>query len=75
MLYGVWTNSLGLISDAIHTAFDYMAIAIDLFASVVSGWEKNGCFTYGYGPGETLSRFANGILLMYLSSLKRFSDC
>ncbi|KAG8694772.1 putative zinc transporter msc2, partial [Ceratobasidium sp. 394] len=26
MLYGVWTNSLGLISDAIHMAFDCMAI-------------------------------------------------
>jgi zinc transporter 5/7 len=45
MLYGVWTNSLGLISDAIHMAFDCMEIAMGLFVSVVSGWEKNERFT------------------------------
>jgi len=31
MLYGVWTNSLGLISDAIHMALLY-AIGMGLFA-------------------------------------------
>ena len=67
MLYGVWTNSLGLISDAIHMAFDCMAIAMGLFASVMSGWEKNERFTYGYGRVETLSGFANGIFLILIS--------
>jgi zinc transporter 5/7 len=57
MLYGVWSNSLGLISDATHMAFDCMAIAMGLFASGMSGWEKNGRFTYGYGRVETLSGF------------------
>jgi len=67
MLYGVWTNSLGLISDAIHMAFDCMAIAMGLFASVMSGWERNERFTYGYGRVETLSGFANGIFLILIS--------
>jgi Cation efflux family len=48
MLYGVWTNSLGLISDAIHMAFDCMAIGMGLFASVMATWEPNERFTYGY---------------------------
>ena len=42
MLYGVWTNSLGLISDAMHTIYDFMV-----------GWEKNERFIYGYGRGDT----------------------
>lgn len=47
MLYGVWTNSLGLISDAIHMAFDCMAIGVGLFASVMATWTPNERFTYG----------------------------
>lgn len=69
MLYGVWTNSLGLISDgessptfshlwnwswislslqAIHMAFDCMAIGVGLFASVMATWAPNERFTYGF---------------------------
>jgi solute carrier family 30 (zinc transporter), member 5/7 len=48
MLYGVWTNSLGLISDAIHMAFDCMAIGMGLFASVMATWAPNERFTYGW---------------------------
>ncbi|KAG7443615.1 cation efflux protein [Guyanagaster necrorhizus] len=67
MLYGVWTNSLGLISDAIHMAFDCMAIGVGLFASVMATWEPNERYTYGYGRIETLSGFANGIFLILIS--------
>ncbi|TFK74899.1 cation efflux protein [Pluteus cervinus] len=67
MLYGVYTNSLGLISDAIHMAFDCMAIGVGLFASVMATWEPNEQFTYGYGRIETLSGFANGIFLILIS--------
>ncbi|KAG9128131.1 putative zinc transporter msc2 [Ceratobasidium sp. 392] len=67
MLYGVWTNSLGLISDAIHMAFDCMAIGMGLFASVMATWSPNERFTYGYGRVETLSGFANGIFLILIS--------
>lgn len=67
MLYGVWTNSLGLISDAIHMAFDCMAIAMGLFASVMATWKPNERFTYGYSRIETLSGFANGIFLILIS--------
>ncbi|EJD43690.1 cation efflux protein [Auricularia subglabra TFB-10046 SS5] len=67
MLYGVWTNSLGLISDAIHMAFDCMAIGMGLMASVMATWAPNEKFTYGYGRIETLSGFANGIFLLLIS--------
>ncbi|KAH9935868.1 cation efflux protein [Epithele typhae] len=67
MLYGIWTNSLGLISDAIHMAFDCMAIGVGLIASVMARWPPNERFTYGYGRIETLSGFANGIFLVLIS--------
>ncbi|KAI0305962.1 cation efflux family-domain-containing protein [Multifurca ochricompacta] len=67
MLYGIWTNSLGLISDAIHMGFDCLAIGVGLFASIMATWPPNERFTYGYGRIETLSGFANGIFLILIS--------
>ena len=48
VVYGFWTNSLGLISDAGHMLFDCMALAIGLFASYVSTLKPNKKYTYGY---------------------------
>ncbi|ETW78917.1 zinc transporter [Heterobasidion irregulare TC 32-1] len=67
MVYGIWTNSLGLISDAIHMGFDCMAIGVGLLASVMATWPPNEQFTYGYARIETLSGFANGIFLILIS--------
>ncbi|SPO31516.1 related to zinc transporter [Ustilago trichophora] len=67
LLWGVWTNSLGLISDAIHMFFDCAAIGMGLFASVMATWPTDSTFTYGYGRVETLSGFANGIFLILIS--------
>jgi zinc transporter 5/7 len=52
---------------AIHMAFDCMAIAMGLFASVMATWKPNERFTYGYSRIETLSGFANGIFLILIS--------
>ncbi|MBW0473868.1 hypothetical protein O181_013583 [Austropuccinia psidii MF-1] len=65
--YGIWTNSLGLISDSIHMFFDCMALAVGLFASVMATWPPDQQFTYGYGRVETLSGFANALFLMLIS--------
>ncbi|CAG8614461.1 9379_t:CDS:10, partial [Ambispora gerdemannii] len=67
MIYGIWTNSLGLISDAIHMFFDCLALGVGLLAAIMSKWPTNNKFTYGYGRIETLSGFANGIFLVLIS--------
>ena len=36
LLYGVWTNSLGLISDSFHMFFDCTALLAGLAATVIS---------------------------------------
>ncbi|KAJ2610711.1 putative zinc transporter msc2 [Coemansia sp. RSA 1365] len=67
VIYGYITNSLGLISDAIHMLFDCMALAIGLVAAVMSRWPSDKAFTFGYGRIEILSGFANGVFLMLIS--------
>ncbi|KWU42387.1 CDF-like metal transporter, partial [Rhodotorula sp. JG-1b] len=67
MAYGVWTNSLGLISDSIHMFFDCLALGMGLFASVMATWPSNNVYTYGYSRVETLSGFANGVFLCLIS--------
>ncbi|KAJ1721950.1 putative zinc transporter msc2 [Coemansia erecta] len=67
VVYGYITNSLGLISDAIHMLFDCMALAIGLIAAVMSKWPPSETFTFGYDRIETLSGFANGVFLMLIS--------
>jgi hypothetical protein len=47
LAWGAWTNSLGLISDAVHMAFDCAALGVGLAASVMARWEKGGRWTYG----------------------------
>ena len=47
-LYGIWSNSLGLISDAAHMLFDCLALAIGLCALVIAEWKPNQSFTFGY---------------------------
>jgi len=66
-LYGWWTNSLGLISDAFHMLFDCMALFIGLAASVISTWKPDNVYSYGYGRVEVLSGFINGIFLIFVA--------
>ncbi|KAJ2967197.1 hypothetical protein NUW58_g10504 [Xylaria curta] len=63
-VYGYLTDSLGLLSDSIHMFFDCVALAVGLFASVMSKWPPSQRFPYGFGKVETLSGFANGVFLI-----------
>ncbi|KAI9281185.1 hypothetical protein BY458DRAFT_584119 [Sporodiniella umbellata] len=78
LAYGVWTNSLGLISDAIHMFFDCLALGVGLFASVMSRWPSNSEYSYGlgrlivigeirYNRIETLAAYFNGVFLIMIS--------
>lgn len=67
LFFGIITNSLGLVGDAFHMLFDCTALAIGLYASVISRWEANKSFTYGFGRVEVLSGFVNGIFLCFIS--------
>ncbi|XP_071392691.1 zinc transporter 7-like [Centroberyx affinis] len=65
LLYGIWSNSLGLISDSFHMFFDCTALLAGLAASVISRWRANDCFSYGYVRAEVLAGFVNGLFLIF----------
>lgn len=66
-IYGFWTNSLGLMTDAFHMLFDCTALAIGLFAEVISKWPANEIFTYGFGRVEVIAGFLNAIFLCLIA--------
>lgn len=68
LLYGYWTNSLGLMSDAFHMLFDCAALLIGLIASYIAQLKKSDNeYTYGYGKIETISGLFNGVFLVFIS--------
>lgn len=67
MVYGVLTNSLGLISDSFHMLFDCSALVMGLYASVMSRWKATRVFSYGFDRVEVLSGFVNGLFLIVIA--------
>ncbi len=67
LAYGVWTNSLGLISDSFHMFFDCTGLLAGLSASVITKWRANEKFSYGYVRAEVLAGFINGLFLLFIS--------
>ncbi|XP_033820669.1 zinc transporter 7 isoform X1 [Periophthalmus magnuspinnatus] len=65
LAYGLWSNSLGLISDSFHMFFDCTALLAGLAASVISRWRSNDSFSYGYVRAEVLAGFVNGLFLIF----------
>ncbi|CAF0859794.1 unnamed protein product, partial [Didymodactylos carnosus] len=67
LLYGAWTNSLGLISDGFHMLFDCTALVMGLYAALMTRWKPTRVFSYGYGRVEVLSGFVNGLFLVVVA--------
>ncbi|CAF1119640.1 unnamed protein product [Rotaria sp. Silwood1] len=67
LLYGAWTNSLGLISDGFHMLFDCTALVVGLYAALMTRWKPTRVFSYGYGRVELLSGFVNGLFLVVVA--------
>ncbi len=61
---GGWlTNSLALLSDAVHMLTDVAALSLALAALWVAGRPATGSKTFGYHRAEILAALANGVLL------------
>jgi cation diffusion facilitator family transporter len=62
---GLATNSLGLISEAVHSGTDLVAALLTLFAVGVSGRPADRMHPYGHGKAEHLAALAEaGILVL-----------
>ncbi|XP_063709438.1 zinc transporter 7 [Culicoides brevitarsis] len=67
LLYGIWTNSLGLISDSFHMFFDCTGLLAGLAASVITKWKANDKFSYGYVRAEVIAGFVNSLFLLFIA--------
>jgi len=67
LIYGVLTNSLGLISDSAHMFFDSSALVLSLLASYFASFPPSPRFNYGYRRIEVLSGLTNCIFLIFVA--------
>jgi len=64
---GVATNSLGVLSEALHSLLDLVAAGITLWAVRISSRPADREHTYGHGKFENLSAMAATLLLLATS--------
>ncbi len=64
LVVGWATNSLGILSEAAHSALDLVAAGITLWAVRVSGQPADPSHTYGHGKFENLSALFETLLLL-----------
>ena len=63
---GYYSNSLALISDAVHLLTDIAALCLALLTLWISTRPASGAKTYGYLRAEILGALANGVFLWLL---------
>jgi cobalt-zinc-cadmium efflux system protein len=67
LIGGLLTNSLALISDAMHNLGDFFALALSYIASKVVLWKSNSQKSYGYVRIEIFVAFLNALTLVLIA--------
>jgi len=65
IVVGLLTRSLGILSEAAHSALDLVAAAITVYAVKASAKPADEDHPYGHGKVENLSALFEGILLLF----------
>lgn len=77
--YGFYTNSLALLSDALHNLGDVLGLGLAWAAAALARRPPTSSHTYGWRRATLLSPLANSVLLMVFSgalgweAIRRFS--
>ena len=61
---GLWTGSLGIMAEALHSGLDLAAALVTLWAVRVSGRPADAEHAYGHGKIENLSALFETVLLL-----------
>lgn len=61
---GLFTNSVAIMSDALHDFGDSLALLLSYFADKLSRKEPNAKFTFGYKRFSLVSALLNGTILL-----------
>lgn len=64
LVVGLWTNSLGILSEALHSALDLFAAGITLYAVRKASQPPDSDHHYGHWRVENLSALTETILLL-----------
>ena len=64
---GILSDSISLVSDAVHMFTDVMAIGLSLFAITMAAKSHSGAMTFGYHRAEVMVALANGVALAVIS--------
>ena len=64
---GILSDSISLVSDAVHMFTDVMAIGLSLFAITMAARSHSGAMTFGYHRAEVMVALANGVALAVIS--------
>jgi cobalt-zinc-cadmium efflux system protein len=61
---GLWTNSITIISDALHDLGDSFSLGLSWGLEKFSRKKKDGRYSYGYGRYSLLAALINGLILI-----------
>jgi len=61
---GLYTNSIAILSDALHDLGDSVSLGLSWFLENYSSKKRDNRYTYGYARFSLLSAFINGVLLI-----------
>jgi len=64
LVVGIWSHSLGILSEALHSALDFVAAAMTYFAVTSSAKPADPDHQFGHGKIENLSALVETILLL-----------
>ena len=64
LIGGIWTNSLAIMSDALHDFGDSTSLGISFFLEKISKKKRTKEFSYGYKRFSLLAAFINGTILL-----------
>ena len=80
VIYGLLSNSLGLLTDGAHMLLDCTAVMIGLYSSYLSEFKANNKYNYGYLRSEVIGTFINSVFLFFIAiyivfeSVERFIE-
>ena len=63
LVVGIYTNSLGILSEALHSGLDLLAAAMTLYAVRLSSRPADARHPYGHGKVENLSALGETVLI------------
>ena len=67
VIYGIWSNSLGLLTDGAHMLLDCSAILIGIYSCYLVEKKKNYELEFGYRRSEVLGTFVNAVFLIFIA--------